>query len=91
MEASQPNIAGIITNLILWISSIIGLLGILGILPLLYIGIKMIVKSSSEEGPSKKESDLKKGIICIILPFVMIFGALIITIAIKAIQIRLGI
>ena len=57
--------------------SIAGFLGVLGMLPLTALGIYFFVKSSSEKDTVKKKSFIKKGIVFVVLPWILIVGSFI--------------
>jgi hypothetical protein len=74
----------IISRIFNWLLSLIGLLGIIGLVPLIAIGIVFLVKSSNETDTAKKSSYGKKGIVFVLLPFIMTIGSLILLVILKA-------
>ena len=76
----------IIFNILLWIAGIAGFVGVLGIIPLSVIGIVFLAKHSNENDDIKKSSLKKKGIIFLVLPWVLIVGGLVILVILLAVH-----
>ena len=80
------NIATMILSIFSWIFSIIGFVGVLGLLPFSVAGIIFLAICSGEEEPEKKNSQKKKGIFFLILPWALVFGSLILLIILNTIK-----
>lgn len=83
-------IGEIILIIFRWILALIGMVGIIGLAPLIVGGFIFLVKSSNEQDSIRKKAYIKKGIIFILLPFVLIIGSLIAYAILNTIKTLLG-
>jgi hypothetical protein len=67
----------IIKNVLMWIAAIAGFVGIVGLIPFSIFGAVTISRISNEADISKKKLINKKGIFYIMLPWILIFGGVI--------------
>jgi len=75
-----------------WLLTIMGVIGVLGILIFIPIGAVILVSASSVDTKDleKKKALKKKGIIFILLPFMLIFGSLISVVLLNVIKMLLS-
>jgi len=81
------NAITIILNIARMFFSLLGIVGVIGIFVFIPIGIVFIAKSSNNQfSEDQKKFKKKKGMLFILLPFILIFGSLIAVIAINALN-----
>lgn len=79
----ETEASSIILRLFQFLLSLAGIIGIVGIVPFAATGIVFFVKSSKEQDPTKKKSQIKKGIIFLVLPFGLIIASLLLSVMVS--------
>lgn len=76
----------IILKIVNWFFIIVGIIGVVGFFVFIPWGIIMLVKSSKEIDAKIKNKKILKGILLIILPFILTIGSLIFIVIIQTIK-----
>lgn len=76
----------IILKIINWLLICVGIVGVIGFLVFIPWGIVMLVKSGKETDAKIKNKKILKGILLIVLPFILTIGSLIFITIIQAIK-----